>query len=96
MKPQSACSLPSALNSEPGVLLPARHKDAAFARKGTRLPEDTVEGCRANASLDLAHASTMGSANSRWKYERSAASWTERAELLQRVIDEREADARLD
>jgi hypothetical protein len=96
MKSQSACSLPSAPNAERGVAPTARHEDAAFARKGTRLPEDTVEGCRANASLDLAHASTMGSANSRWKYERSAASWTERADLLQRVIDDREADSRLD
>ena len=96
MKSQSACSLPSAPNAERGVAPTARHEDAAFARKGTRLPEDTVEGCRANASLDLAHASTMGSANSRWKYERSAASWTERADLLQRVIDDRDADSRLD
>ena len=65
------------------------------AGQGPKPPEDSVEGCRAHAAVDLAHASTLGTSNARRKYERSAASWTERADLLQRVIDHREIDARL-
>jgi hypothetical protein len=59
------------LNPSPGPLLKERR--------------DTAEGCRDRATADLLEAVSMATAQSRHMLERSAASWTKRAELLQRT-----------
>jgi hypothetical protein len=59
------------LNPSPGPLLKERR--------------DTAGGCRDRATADLLEAVTMATAHSRQMLERSAASWTKRAELLQRM-----------
>lgn len=61
----------STLNPAPGPLL-MRH-------------QDTAEGCRDRASADLLEAVTMATEHSRQMLERSSASWSKRAEMLQRV-----------
>ena len=60
---------------------------APYVRQGSKQVRDTVDGCRANARFDIAQAANMTSGNARLKYEHSAASWTERADLLQRIDD---------
>jgi hypothetical protein len=50
-----------------------------------RRPEDSAEGCRANAKVDLAAAAGADSAHARAKFEASAASWLARAEMLARL-----------
>ena len=47
--------------------------------------EDTGAGCRANAAADLARASAPGGDYMRQRLEHSAAVWTERATLLERL-----------
>ena len=69
----------STLNPSPGPLLKERR--------------DTAEGCRDRATADLLEAVTMATAHSRQMLERSAASWSKRAELLHRI--EASIDARL-
>jgi hypothetical protein len=51
----------------------------------TKDSRDTAEGCRDRASADLAQAGTMNTVNGRQVLEKSAASWTTRAELLERI-----------
>lgn len=51
----------------------------------TRAKRDTADNCRERASADLLRSLTMLTANERMILERSAASWTERAVLLERV-----------
>ena len=48
-------------------------------------PEDTIAGCRALAASDLAKAEVMDTVNGRERMELSAASWGQRADLLQRL-----------
>jgi hypothetical protein len=67
----------STLNPSPGRLLKERR--------------DTAEGCRDRATADLLQAQTMNTANGRQVLEKSAASWTTRAELLQRIESGAEA-----
>jgi hypothetical protein len=50
-------------------------------------PEDTIEGCEDRASADLARAAEMDTRNGRAGMERSARSWTDRAELLREERD---------
>jgi hypothetical protein len=61
---------------------PARTKEASH---------DTVAGCRERAEASLASAALTGSANGRRRLESSAASWTSRADLIQRIDDSHEA-----
>src|SRR3954468_23954270 len=61
----------STLNPSPGPLLKERR--------------DTAGGCRDRATADLLEAVTMATAHRRRMLERSAACWTKRAELLQRM-----------
>jgi hypothetical protein len=58
----------STLNPSPGPLQKERR--------------DTAEGCRDRATADLLEAVSMATAHSRRMLERSAASWSARAELL--------------
>ena len=46
---------------------------------------DTATGCRERATADRAGALAASTANGRQVLEKSAASWTSRAELLQRI-----------
>ena len=64
-------------------------------RAGT--PRDSAEACRERAASNLLEAVTMMTANQRTRLETSAASWTARADMLQRVEDslERRAEAAL-
>lgn len=48
-------------------------------------PQDTELGCRAFAAADLLSAGALVAGNSRARMEHSAASWTIRADLLQRL-----------
>jgi hypothetical protein len=53
----------------------ARGKDA----------RETALGCRENAAADMLRAGGMDTVNGRQVFETSAASWTKRAEMLQRI-----------
>jgi hypothetical protein len=53
-------------------------------RHGKRA-EDTGAGCRANAAADLARAHAPGGDYMRVRLEHSAAVWTARATLLERL-----------
>ena len=46
---------------------------------------DTAEGCRDRATADVFQALSMTTANGRQTLERSAASWTRRAMMLERL-----------
>jgi hypothetical protein len=54
------------------------------SRQGKR-PEDTPAGCRARASADLCRAGELAGALPKARFEHSAAAWTARAELLERL-----------
>lgn len=64
-------------------------------RPGT--PRDNAEACRGRAAANLLESVSMLNANQRIRLETSAASWTARADMLQRVEDgvERRAQAAL-
>ena len=47
--------------------------------------QDTVAGCRERAAADLARAAAMDTAQRRATLDRSAAAWTARGDLLQRL-----------
>ena len=81
-----------------GTIGPASEASATPVRGGgTRKPparspartnkraEDTGAGCRANAAADLARAGTPGGDYMRSRLEHSAAVWTERAVMLERL-----------
>jgi hypothetical protein len=55
-----------------------------IVRSGKRA-EDTAAGCRANAAADIGRASAPGGDFMRQRLEHSAAVWSERAELLERL-----------
>lgn len=50
-------------------------------------PQDTVAGCRDRAEADLLASVVLSTANERRRLETSAASWSARAEMLQRLDD---------
>lgn len=53
----------------------------------TKSPHDTAAWCRDRAEADLLASVTMAIANERIRLETSAASWSARADLLQRLDD---------
>ena len=53
----------------------------------TKAPHDTAAGCRSRAESDLLASVAMINVNERMRMERSAASWTARANLLERLND---------
>jgi hypothetical protein len=57
--------------------------DPITASRKTRAIRDTSEGCRERASADLLKSVTMLTANERLILERSAASWSLRADMLE-------------
>ena len=82
--PASAAN--ASLDIEAGVLVTARMKapPRPAVRSGKR-SEDTAAGCRANAAADLGRAHAPGGDFMRLRLEHSAAVWTERADLLERL-----------
>lgn len=50
-----------------------------------KLPHNTATGCRDRAASDLQHASTSTAGNERKRFERSAETWSQRADMLERV-----------
>lgn len=74
-------------DNEGGALpLPtARGAAAAGARRHSKPPEDTPEGCRMRAADDLARAAVAETAHGRLRFERSAASWLERGDMLEQL-----------
>jgi hypothetical protein len=50
-------------------------------------PADTAAGCRDRAAADLLAAATMTTRNGQLRMESSAACWSARADLLQRMDD---------
>ena len=60
-------------------------------RRSFKLPADTAAGCRDRAAADLLASLAMSTSNGRLRLETSAASWTARAELLQRDEEKFEA-----
>lgn len=54
-------------------------------RQSVKDGRDTATGCRDRASADLLQSLAASTANGRQVLEKSAASWTTRAELLQRI-----------
>ena len=59
-----------------------------------RLAHDTAAGCHAMAAADLVRAGGMDTAMGRAKLEHSAASWTSRGDMLQRLTSSHEARLR--
>jgi hypothetical protein len=55
------------------------------ASRRTRGTKDTFEACRERAAADLLKSVTMLTANERLTLERSAASWSLRADMLERL-----------
>jgi hypothetical protein len=80
--PDPSSSQTRAQDDEEG---PLRTGAIEVARNATKRPEDTFAGCEALAASDLARAAMMDTANGSLKFRQSAASWQQRAELLQRL-----------
>jgi hypothetical protein len=58
----------------------------ALARaRAQKQPQDTAIWCRARAAADLAAAGHIRADNGRLRLEHSAASWADRADLLDRL-----------
>lgn len=81
-------------DGEPVADKAARPRIAGLADSRERFlngPKDNAAACRERASADLESASQRSTANGRRVLESSAASWTARADLLQRLEDKFEA-----
>ena len=59
--------------------------------RSPRQPGDTAEGCRNRAAADLLAAAAMSTRNGTLRMEASSASWSARAEMLQRIDNSYEA-----
>ena len=94
----TGCSRPpaeaiAAWDNEGGALrAPAKAAPRHIVRSGKRV-EDTSAGCRANAAADMGRAHAPGGDFMRLRLERSAAVWTERADLLERLERKRPSAA---
>lgn len=84
--PGRALEAGASWDHEGGVLVAPRAPAAPrhIVRSGKRA-EDTAMGCRANAAADLGRAGAPGGDFMRLRLERSAAVWSERADLLDRL-----------
>ena len=69
----------------PGPLQPQQPILAEPARRLMRRPEDTSSGCRDRAAASVIAAAAMDTVNGRTRLEASAATWTVRADLLERL-----------
>ena len=68
----------------PAVRLPK------LAHRGRR-SEDTAAGCRTLAAASLASAALAALPNGRSRFEQSAAAWSQRAQMIQRLDESFEA-----
>ena len=92
--PSPGPGAPATFVSDAATEAPARPNDPVpYLRKGPKQAHDTAEGCRENARVDAAQAAGMANSNARSKYEHSAASWTARADMLQRIDNSHDARA---
>jgi len=66
------------------ALTPSQRAPRQIGRSGKR-PEDTAVGCHANAAANLVRANAPGSDYMRVRLEHSAAVWTARGDLLERI-----------
>ncbi len=66
-------------------------RDGSYIRKGLRQPHDTPAGCRDQARESAAQAETSTNPNVQAKFAQSAATWTARADMLQRLDDSHDA-----
>ena len=86
MSPTYPFDHPHTENPGPGRRAPSTKKAAAATfRPLDGDQRDTAAGCRDRASADLLEAAKMATVNARAKMESSAANWTLRAELLDRL-----------
>ena len=60
-------------------------------QRRAKAPQDTAGGCRDRATADLALAATMDTDNRRLRFEQSAAAWSQRAQMIQRLDESFEA-----
>jgi hypothetical protein len=82
----TASGTTGALESKPCIAaMPPRDPARRAPARHNKRAEDTGAGCRANAAADLARAGAPGGDYMRVRLERSAAVWTERAALLERL-----------
>ena len=58
-----------------------------LVRTNGKMARDTVLGCRERARADLAEAASITNENRRGRLEHSASTWSDRADLLQRLSD---------
>lgn len=59
--------------------------------RGFKQPQDTIDGCRDRAEADRLAAAVTSTPNARLRLEISAASWSARADMLQRLDNVHEA-----
>lgn len=75
-------------DNEPAVVRPFKTRRKGFGDARSHFlinPMDQAAACRARAAADIEQAATLSTANARRVLESSAASWTVRAELLDRL-----------
>ena len=77
---EQACS-----PGEDQATTPGTSTRSAKTIRSVRDQRDTADGCRERAAADLLRSVSMLIANERRRMESSAASWTARAELLERL-----------
>lgn len=73
------------------ALAPVQERDKSQGRKGPRQPHDTPSGCRDQARESAALGEASLNHNVRAKYAQSAATWSARADMLQRIDDSHDA-----
>ena len=73
------------IDLQPSVLAEGGASTRPASPKRRKKPEDTSRGCRAFAAADLDRAAGITGAHARSRYERSAAVWAARADLLARL-----------
>ena len=66
-----------------GAGRPKKAPPAGVASPPEKEARDTVEGCRERAAQDLLQAAGSDTGNGRQKFERSASSWTARADQIE-------------
>lgn len=65
--------------------LPSRPAPPPTAPSKNKQSRDTIEGCRLLAKDDLARALGCDTDHGRLKFEHSAATWTERGDMLENL-----------
>ena len=82
------------INLQPPVSAGEDATSRSASPQRRKKPEDTSQGCRAFAAADLDRAAGITGGHARGRYERSAAVWATRADLLARLEAKTEARMR--